>query len=58
MRAAGLPMSPTFLPFTPWTTLAGYREFLRELVELGLAGQVAPVQLAIRLADTGRLAAA
>jgi radical SAM superfamily enzyme YgiQ (UPF0313 family) len=49
MRAAGLPMSPTFLPFTPWTSLSGYREFLRELVELGLAGQVAPVQLAIRL---------
>jgi radical SAM superfamily enzyme YgiQ (UPF0313 family) len=49
MRMAGLPMSPTFLPFTPWTTLQGYRQFLRELVELGLAGQVAPVQLAIRL---------
>jgi radical SAM superfamily enzyme YgiQ (UPF0313 family) len=49
MRASGLPMSPTFLPFTPWTTLSGYREFLRELVGLGLAGQVTPVQLAIRL---------
>ena len=49
MQAAGLPMSPTFLPFTPWTTLSGYREFLRELVALELAGQVAPVQLAIRL---------
>jgi radical SAM superfamily enzyme YgiQ (UPF0313 family) len=49
MRTSGLPMSPTFLPFTPWTTLSGYREFLRELVALGLAGQVAPVQLAIRL---------
>jgi radical SAM superfamily enzyme YgiQ (UPF0313 family) len=49
MRASELPMSPTFLPFTPWTTLSGYREFLRELVALGLAGQVAPVQLAIRL---------
>jgi hypothetical protein len=49
MRASELPMSPTFLPFTPWTTMAGYREFLRELVELGLASQVAPVQLAIRL---------
>jgi radical SAM superfamily enzyme YgiQ (UPF0313 family) len=49
MRASGLPMSPTFLPFTPWTTLSSYREFLRELVTLGLAGQVAPVQLAIRL---------
>jgi radical SAM superfamily enzyme YgiQ (UPF0313 family) len=49
MRVSGLPMSPTFLPFTPWTTLSGYREFLGELVALGLAGQVAPVQLAIRL---------
>jgi hypothetical protein len=27
----------------------GYRSFLRELAELDLAGQVAPVQLAIRL---------
>jgi hypothetical protein len=44
-----LPMSPTFLPFTPWTTLSSYREFLQELVELELAGQVTPVQLAIRL---------
>jgi hypothetical protein len=49
MRAADLPVSPTFLPFTPWTTLAGYRAFLRELVALGLAGEVAPIQLAIRL---------
>ncbi len=48
-RAAGLPLSPTFIPFTPWTTLDGYRSFLRELAELGLAGQVAPVQLSIRL---------
>jgi hypothetical protein len=49
MRAAGLPLAPTFIPFTPWTTLAGYREFLRALVDLDLADQVAPVQLAIRL---------
>jgi radical SAM superfamily enzyme YgiQ (UPF0313 family) len=49
MRAAGLPLAPTFLPFTPWTTLSGYREFLRDLAGLELAGQVAPVQLAIRL---------
>ena len=48
-RAAGLPLSPTFIPFTPWTTLAGYAAFLRDLAELGLAEQVAPVQLAIRL---------
>jgi radical SAM superfamily enzyme YgiQ (UPF0313 family) len=49
MRAVGLPLAPTFIPFTPWTTLAGYREFLRALVDLDLVDQVAPVQLAIRL---------
>jgi radical SAM superfamily enzyme YgiQ (UPF0313 family) len=49
MRAAGIHLSPTFLPFTPWTTLDGYRRFLRELVDLDLAAQVAPIQLAIRL---------
>jgi radical SAM superfamily enzyme YgiQ (UPF0313 family) len=49
MRAAGLPLAPTFIPFTPWTTLASYREFLRALVDLELVEQVAPVQLTIRL---------
>ena len=49
MRAAELAMSPTFIPFTPWTTLASYRAFLRALAEWGLAQQVAPIQLAIRL---------
>ena len=49
MRAVELPMSPTFIPFTPWTTMAGYREFLLEVAELGLAEQVPPIQLAIRL---------
>jgi hypothetical protein len=49
MRAVELPLSPTFIPFTPWTTLAAYREFLRAILDLGLADQVAPVQFAIRL---------
>ena len=49
MQAAGLPLSPTFLPFTPWTTIESYRDFLRTLASLGLARQVAPVQLTIRL---------
>ena len=49
MRATGLALSPTFIPFTPWTTLEAYREFLRALVDLELAEQVAPIQLAIRL---------
>jgi radical SAM superfamily enzyme YgiQ (UPF0313 family) len=49
MRAVGLAMSPTFIPFTPWTTGESYREFLRGLLELDLAAEVAPIQLAIRL---------
>ncbi len=49
MRATGLELAPTFIPFTPWTTLEGYREFLRALVDLELAERVAPIQLAIRL---------
>jgi hypothetical protein len=49
MRTVGLPMSPTFIPFTPWTSRESYREFLRTLLELDLAGEVAPIQLAIRL---------
>lgn len=48
-RAADLPLSPTFIPFNPWTTLAGYGGLLRDLAELGLAEQIASVQLAIRL---------
>jgi radical SAM superfamily enzyme YgiQ (UPF0313 family) len=52
MRAADLALSPTFIPFTPWTTRQSYREFLRALLRLELAGQVAPIQLAIRLLIT------
>jgi radical SAM superfamily enzyme YgiQ (UPF0313 family) len=48
-RALDLPLAPTFIPFTPWTTRECYRAFLRELVALDLVEQVAPVQLAIRL---------
>src|SRR5262249_9121925 len=48
-REAGLPLSPTFIPFTPWTTRESYRNFLRALVELDVADQVAPIQVAIRL---------
>jgi radical SAM superfamily enzyme YgiQ (UPF0313 family) len=48
-RAMGLPLAPTFIPFTPWTTRETYGSFLRTLVELDLATQIAPIQLAIRL---------
>jgi radical SAM superfamily enzyme YgiQ (UPF0313 family) len=49
MRAAGLPMCPTFIPFTPWTARESYVAFLREIAELDLIAHVPPIQLAIRL---------
>jgi hypothetical protein len=48
-RASGLAIAPTFVPFTPWTTLDGYLDLLHTIDKLDLAGHVAPVQLAIRL---------
>ncbi len=48
-RAYGIALAPTFVPFTPWTTLEGYLELLRELERLELLEAVPPVQLAIRL---------
>jgi radical SAM superfamily enzyme YgiQ (UPF0313 family) len=49
LRDAGLPINPTFVAFTPWTTLLGYAEFLRALVRLDLVNLVSPVQYSIRL---------
>ena len=40
---------PTFVAFTPWTTLASYADFLDEIQRLSLVDHVAPIQLAIRL---------
>jgi hypothetical protein len=48
-RATGLTLVPTFVAFTPWTTLAGYCELLTVLESLDLIEHVAPVQLMIRL---------
>ena len=47
-----LTLSPTFIPFTPWTTLAGYRELLRAIVDADLVANVNPVQLGLRLLIT------
>ncbi len=47
--AVGLLLNPTFVAFTPWTTLEGYREMLLSINELGLVGNTAPIQYAIRL---------
>jgi tRNA A37 methylthiotransferase MiaB len=44
-----LALSPTFVAFTPWTTLQTYCDLLQTIDRLGLVGAVAPVQYAIRL---------
>lgn len=48
-KEAGLTLAPTFVPFTPWTTLQGFRDLLKTISDLGLVENVAPIQLAIRL---------
>ena len=55
-RDAGLSLAPTFVPFTPWTTLEGYRDLLQQIAALDLVGAVAPIQLAIRLLVTAESA--
>ena len=50
--SAGVPLAPTFVTFTPWTTVEGYLELLRTIVRLGLTEHVASIQLAIRLLIT------
>ena len=51
-REIGIPLAPTFVAFTPWTTLEGYKQLLETLEQLDLIEQVAPIQLAIRLLIT------
>jgi radical SAM superfamily enzyme YgiQ (UPF0313 family) len=48
-RETDLVLSPTFVAFTPWTTLGGYGDLLDTIEALGLVDHVAPIQLAIRL---------
>jgi radical SAM superfamily enzyme YgiQ (UPF0313 family) len=47
--ALGLPLSPTFVAFTPWTSIDGYLEMLRAIARLDLVPAVAAIQYAIRL---------
>jgi radical SAM superfamily enzyme YgiQ (UPF0313 family) len=51
-RSAGLTLIPTFVAFTPWTTIEGYRDLLQVVDELDLIEHVAPVQWSIRLLVT------
>lgn len=48
-QAEGLLLTPTFVSFTPWTTVESYVAFLAEIEAWGLVDQVSPIQLAIRL---------
>ena len=39
-RDAGLTLVPTFVAFTPWTTIDGYMDLLRVVADLGLVSNV------------------
>ena len=49
VAASGLVLSPTFVAFTPWTTIESYLEWLQTIDRLDLVEHVAPIQYAIRL---------
>jgi radical SAM superfamily enzyme YgiQ (UPF0313 family) len=48
-REAGLVLRPTWVAFTPWTTLDDYREMLDFVAREGLVDHIDPVQYSIRL---------
>jgi radical SAM superfamily enzyme YgiQ (UPF0313 family) len=48
-KELGMTLLPTFVPFTPWTTLEGYNDLLDVIAQHDLCENVAPIQLAIRL---------
>jgi radical SAM superfamily enzyme YgiQ (UPF0313 family) len=48
-RSLGMTLHPTFVAFTPWTTMEGYLDLLRLLAAENLVENVAPIQLGIRL---------
>jgi radical SAM superfamily enzyme YgiQ (UPF0313 family) len=55
-REAGVTLVPTFVAFTPWTTVEGYVDLLDQIEVLELVEAVAPIQLAIRLLVTAESA--
>jgi hypothetical protein len=48
-REMGMTLHPTFVPFTPWTSMEGYLDLLQVLAAEKLIENVAPIQLGIRL---------
>jgi radical SAM superfamily enzyme YgiQ (UPF0313 family) len=49
MRRASVPLVPTFVAFTPWTTMSAYVDLLEAIDSLDLVDHVPPVQWSIRL---------
>ncbi len=49
LKAAGIQPRPSLLPFTPWSTLAGFGALLAWAIEEDLVMNIDPVQWAIRL---------
>lgn len=49
LRALGIAINPTFVAFTPWTSLDSYLDFVATIDHLGLVRNVSPIQYAIRL---------
>ncbi len=49
LRDANIPLRPSLLPFTPWTTLPDYEDLLDWIEDEDLVDSVDPVQLSIRL---------
>lgn len=49
MRRAGIHLQPTWMPFTPWTTMDDYLHMLQWIREQGLIAHVPAVQLSIRM---------
>ncbi len=49
LSSAGLALRPSFVTFTPWTTLDDFIELCDFILDHGLTDHVDPIQLAIRL---------
>src|SRR5262249_34456833 len=48
-QASSITLRPSFVSFTPWTSLEDYRDVLRFIERRGIVDWFDPIQLAIRL---------
>jgi radical SAM superfamily enzyme YgiQ (UPF0313 family) len=49
LTGTGIPLRPSLVAFTPWTSLDDYLDMLDQIELLGLVDQIDPVQYSIRL---------